>query len=796
MNYIINALKSLPRRGQHNIQKVICLALGMAVGAVLITELHFDQTYDQWYDDWDRTYIIKETVIRDGDGKPAGYWQTPGAIAPGMKRYASMVEAATRTTDIGYGIECRLDAEHALEADVMAADTSFFDIFPRPILSGNAHEVLAKPLCCMVSRSVAQALGGEVMGRKFTMADYGDTPFEIGGIFEDFPWHSSLHGTQVLVSMATLNESSTNNWMGNDRYMSYIRLARGHKADEIQPFAQKMLEENVDMEAVRSAGVEVDFVPYLLSERHTHDEHVRMMDWIMGIMAVVLLSLSVMNYLLIAIGNMVGRSTEMAVRKCFGASRGDIGVITLTEAGVHVALAMLLAGALLTACRGSIETYLSAPLMALLGGRACWLLAVTGLAIVLLAGVVPAWLYGRVPVATVFRGYARNRRRWKLGLLASEFCIVALFACLLYTVQAQYWLMVGQNPGYDCREVAILEVQGTSAQDKAKLLQELSRMPQVQAVSSAWSIPLEQYGVSGDNVLLPGDDREIFNATDLYDVSDGYLQVMGMKLSQGTFFTSRTDDCEQVLVSESFAQRVAQAAHWTDGALGKRVRITGHTDEAYAQGVTIVGIFPDIKVGGCSTDNELRKGRPQFITYSTQVQEHMLLRLHQLTPEAMTAVRNRVEALQPGRVVKLKSWDAELRAQYHSEISFRNVTAICVAVTLCIALLGLLGYTADEVNRRSKEMAVRKVNGARGSDIVLLFLTDVMRMAVPSVLVGAVLAWCIARQWLTSFSLKAEFSPVAYLCMLLAVLMVIALSVVVNCRRVAQANPVKYLKNE
>lgn len=712
MNYILNALKSLPRRGQHNIQKVICLALGLAVGAVLITELHFDQTYDQWYDSWDRTYIIKEQVTRTDGEKPAGYWQTPGAIAPGMKHYAPMVEAATRTTVIGSGVQCRLDAEHALEADVMAADTSFFDLFPRPILSGNAREVLAKPLCCLVSRSVAQALGGEVMGRKFTMADYGSTPFEIGGVFDDFPWHSSLHGTQVVLSMATLSESSTDNWMGNDRYVSYIRLARGHQADEIQPFARKMLEENVDMDAVHSAGVDVDFVPYLLSEKHSHDEHVRMMDWIMGLMAVVLLSLSLMNYLLIAIGNMVARSTEMAVRKCFGASRSDVGIITLAETAVHVALAVLLAAALLMACRGSIESYLSAPLSALLSGRACWLLAATGLLVVLLAGAVPAWLYGHVPVATVFRGYTRNRRHWKLGLLASEFCIVALFACLLYTVQAQYGLMVNRHTGYDSRDVAILEVQEATQQDKQKLLHELSRMSQVQAVSSATSIPLEQYGVSGDNVLLPGDDRELFNASDLYNVTDGYLQVMGLKLSQGTFFTERTDDCGQMLVSESFAQRVAQAAGWPDGALGKRVRVTGHSDAAYAQGLTIVGIFPDIKVGGCSTDNEQRKGRPQFITYSPLVQEYMLLRLHHLTAEDMTAVRNRVEALLPGRVVRLKSWEAEQRAQYHSEMSFRNVTALCVGVTLCIALLGLLGYTADEVNRRSKEMAVRKVNGA------------------------------------------------------------------------------------
>ena len=85
--------------------------------------------------------------------------------------------------------------------------------------------------------------------------------------------------------MASLNESSTDNWLGNDRYVSYIRLKPGHKAEEMAPYIDKMMEENVDMDAVRSAGVSFTYVPILLSERYTHDSYVRMMSWILGLMA-------------------------------------------------------------------------------------------------------------------------------------------------------------------------------------------------------------------------------------------------------------------------------------------------------------------------------------------------------------------------------------------------------------------------------------------------------------------------------------------------------------------------------
>ena len=174
----------------------------------------------------------------------------------------------------------------------------------------------------------------------------------------------------------------------------------------------------------------------------------------------------------------------------------------------------------------------------------------------------------------------------------------------------------------------------------------------------------------------------------------------------------------------------------------------------------------------------------------------MLIRMHHLTDEDMAQVLRRVQEMFPRAEIQLRSWAAELRNQYREQLSFRNAIGLCVAVTLSIALFGLFGYSADEVNRRSKEMAVRKVNGAGMGDVIRLFLNDIMRVAVPSVLLGDVLSWLIARQWLTSFSQKANLSPWLYLLTSAAVLLVVGLSVAYNSHRVAKDNPVKYLKDE
>lgn len=110
MNHIINAFKNLPRRGQHNFVKILCLALGLAISSVIIAEIYFEQTYDTYFPGWERTYQISEvgSMPSFNGSKPFSFNQTSGAIAPGVKDYAPMVEAATRFVDMDKE-QCKLE---------------------------------------------------------------------------------------------------------------------------------------------------------------------------------------------------------------------------------------------------------------------------------------------------------------------------------------------------------------------------------------------------------------------------------------------------------------------------------------------------------------------------------------------------------------------------------------------------------------------------------------------------------------------------------------------------------------
>ena len=95
MKHIINAFKNLPRRGQHNFVKILCLALGLAISSVIIAEIYFEQTYDTYFPGWERTYMISE--VGTNHGETMEFTNTSGATAQGVKQYAPMVEAATST---------------------------------------------------------------------------------------------------------------------------------------------------------------------------------------------------------------------------------------------------------------------------------------------------------------------------------------------------------------------------------------------------------------------------------------------------------------------------------------------------------------------------------------------------------------------------------------------------------------------------------------------------------------------------------------------------------------------------
>lgn len=794
MKHIINAFKNLPRRGQHNFVKILCLALGLAISSVIIAEIYFEQTYDTYFPGWERTYLISE--VGTNHGETMEFTNTSGATAQGVKQYAPMVEAATSTHYFYDDAQCKMEDQNIISANIRMADSCFFDVFPQKILIGKAKQILSQPLSCLIDSETAAKIGGNVVGKHFTLSNYPGTTFTIYGVFETFPWGSSFHGTQMILSRCSVpyvySYDGRAQWVGNDSYRSYIRLAKGHEAKELKPYVNKMREDHFPLKEMKNMGIELNYDFTVLSDVYTQDPYVKKMGWIMGIIAFVLLFTSVMNYLLIIVGNLVGRSREMAVRKCYGAESKNIHAIIFSEALVHVGLSVVLAAGLVFLCKGTIENFLSAPVSTLVLNRGSWILVAICILVLLVGGLLPGWLYNKIPVAIAFRGYNENRNRWKLGLLGIQFVISGLLFSLLYIVNGQYQLMLGLNPGYDYDHVAIVSIDASNRDQRNQCLAEIRRMPNVKDCSSTFNVPLDGYDRSGNMVGVPGDEKNTFNIMEMSGVDDNFFKMMNIPIVQGSFFTERNDSCRQVIIDERGAEKLIKTWHWKDGVVGKQITCTGHDNNIF----TICGVCRNIRWGAVETGGDGMNEFPDLYFYSAKTAYYMLVKFNELKDESLSELQSKVQAMYPNNKVIVKSYVSELANQYASQLNFRNGILVAGIVTMIIALFGLVGYTSDEVNRRRKEIAIRKVNGAKVKDILRIFLKDIMKIALPCIIVGDLGAWLIARQWLMSFSEKITMTPLLFIGVTIILLVIIGLSVVINCYKVANSNPVKYLKDE
>ena len=167
-----------------------------------------------------------------------------------------------------------------------------------------------------------------------------------------------------------------------------------------------------------------------------------------------------------------------------------------------------------------------------------------------------------------------------------------------------------------------------------------------------------------------------------------------------------------------------------------------------------------------------------------------------MTAEAVDKVNNRLLEVMPDRNETLSIYSVDVVNLYRDSRKFRDQVLVGGIITLIISLIGLIGYTNDEINRRRKELAIRKVNGAESFDIIRIFLKDIMQIAIPAVLIGCVGSYFISDYWQEQFQKKVSLHPMVFIIGALSVWVIVAICVVYRTWKVANSNPVESLKSE
>lgn len=780
---------------RRNLTKTLCLTIGLAVGFLLVAKVYFEDTFDTSLPDYDRIFLITESVTKNGEYSEHDY--TPGGIAPGMKRYCPQVESATRFTQIKEKSALRLDNGNSVMAEgYTLADTCFFDVFNTTLTAGDPHEALAVRNNCMIPESLADKIGEDVIGMEFCVPDFSENyKVRIAGVYKDFPLNSTIpnHVYVSLPSIAQFNYDGSENWIGNDCYRSFLKLRKGADAGDLKPGIARMLADNVDSEAIDVFHFNIGTKP--LKGFYTSSGTIKTMIWIMTMLAVIMLMSAGLNYLLITIGQMGRRSKEMAIRKCYGTGNMAIFGRIVGEGLFFLSVSMALALLLVWCFSGECSRLLGYTPAQLFSAGNVWIVeGAVCLALLIITGAVPAWMYCRTPVAEAFRSKPRTRRIWKLALLAIQFSAAGMLMCLLVLVGRQYSRMNDTDMGFDYENIGFVQLYGVPIEPRTPLVAEIRRLGCVEGVASAAQDYV--YGAAGNNVWVDENYVQQINVADLYYANREIVDVLGMKLIQGTTFSERADStCHEVIVEERFIDVLNRlTGEENTDIVGKSFKITEHLGlEGYNE-FTVCGVIGNMKRNGFI--EEYADKRAGVIFPANWIDNNLYIRFHELTPDALHQVQDIIGSVLPGRELYVVPYRDTVRIMMEPTVKFGTSVMIVGIAIMLIAMIGLIGYTTDEVQRRAGEIAIRKVTGTPASRIVRLFCADILRVALPSLMCGGILAMVVGRRWLSQFSDQVSLSPLGMAICLVIMLLIIMSAVALNSLNVARSNPIDHLRDE
>lgn len=790
-NFYIS-FRTLFKKGRHNDIKILSLGVGLAMGLVLIAKVCFELSYDNFYPESDRIFAIQEN-FSIGDKSNDGFPCVSGGVAPGMKAEIPGVVAATRCERTGEMVMKTPDNKK-YTAIFMLADSCFFDVLPREMLVGNARETLSRPLYALVSEEMAGKInpdGADVIGKTFEVQTFPGVQITVGGVFKDVPKNTHLY-YDVLVSLSTFKAitgwSKDDQWLGGDSFNAYVLLQPGLSADDmLQPMAE-MLDRHVDSKKLKEQGMTYSIFLRPLGELYASSPATKRMAVMLTAIAFAILFAALMNYVLLVISSMVTRSKDVAIHKCYGATGWNITDMIFSEAFLNLLISVVFSTLLVFGFRRIVEELLGTSLSSLFTPDTLMILLSVCVLVFLVAGLLPSQLFARIPVALVFRSYTNSRRSWKKALLFIQFVAVGFLVCLLIVIGWQYSFMVNDNPGYSYERLAFCNLEGVPQSSRKALMDEILKQGEVEDVTTCYELPA--FSGSGDIVYRPGTEDAVAHFRDLYGTNANFVSLLEMKVIEGQAFDeSYSDSMQLVMVSRQMATELANAFQWKDGVVGKKLDIGGHgTDDPF----TVVGVYDDVRMGRIDQEGMVNSA----IFFSKRAEQTLVVKFRERNAENLAHINNVIKEFLPDREINLIDYRFSLTKLYDTSRIFRDSVMAGGIITLIIALIGLIGYINDETNRRGKEIAVRKINGATERDILRLISSDIVWMALPAILIGAGASWFASEKWLQQFSEKIPMNAGLFATGSVVVLAVILLTVVYRTWMVANANPVLSLKSE
>jgi len=781
------AVRHVRRRPTDAILNIVGLAVGLACFGFIALYVASERAVDQFHPEGDRVVRLSTRSGPVGDeldmipSGPRPLAQTVEAEIPGVETTVRMWSGPFRVRHQG----------QVQKVETRWADPDFFRLFGYEVVSGDPATALVEPGSVVLTESTALRLTGSErpLGRAIETEE-GRTLTVTAIVADPPPTHLPF---EAVAPLATLVEGPLDTWFTFDT-VTYALLEEGtDRAVFDEAIRQLAYEKN--QEEFDAAGYHVETVPQALSEIYlggVEDARGVIGDarrlTILSIIGLFVLAVAVVNFVNLATARSAERAQEVGMRKALGSGRSGLVRQFLAESVGLAAVAGVLALAGVILGLPSFNSLVGADLQ--LGVLLAPWVFVVGLAVIvgvgILAGVYPALVLSQARPIETLRGRfaARGSGRLRQGLVVFQFAVSISLLAAMIVASAQLRHMRNQPVGFDADRVALVSLRDASPalQDGAtvRLKEAFERVPGVEAASLTGAPPGFD-GWTGQVVSREGAPEGDTENMEVVIADADYVETLGLEIVAGRDLDDRTSDAETaVLVNETAARQLG----WTpEEAVGERILTAGR------QPGEIVGVVRDYRHHSVQAEVGAQ------VLFARSSRAYLALRY---APEDREQVLSQVNDVWESRVggypFQVELLEGAFDQQYASEESLSRAFTVFGVLAVLVACLGLFGLAAHAVQKRTKEVGVRKVLGATVAGLVAQLSRDFAIPVVVGLAVSAPVTWWALGRWLEGFAERVTLTPIPFVLAGLAALALLTVSV--HTLRAASSDPIRALRSD
>ncbi|MBO3698272.1 ABC transporter permease [Roseivirga sp. E12] len=783
-NYLKIAFRNLIKRKVTSMVNLMGLSIGITLTVLLILYAQYELDYDKFHPEPEQTYRLLRMEELGNNTQIVA--KTSPRIMLSLTEEFSEVESTTLLFKHWNVPLLSQEDKGFYEQDFLFADSSFFDVFGYELLLGNPETALSEPNSLVITEQMAKKYFGDKdpIGRVLRYELKYD--LEITGVVKALNNVGAHFEFDFLASMPTLPKVMTLDVLTGayNGFYSYIHFRPGTDVQSFKTRYEEWLVNRFPEERIRIQPLlDIHLRSDAISEIEGQSDI--MFVRVVLIIAIVVIILATINYINSAVSTSVERLKEMGVRMVSGAFAQHIYFQFILEAILTIAIAIVISLIALYFMITPFNTMLDTSLI--LNPIAQWeiWLVIASLILVtaIISGMAPAIVILRMELTDVLLnvvtlgkiGYLRK------GLMVFQFVVSVVLIVGAVTINRQAAFVKSKDLGFDQSEVVVVPIRDRGIHTGYESLKDdVLGIAGVTSVSRASTIPGRPYAAKYYKPEPAALDSILMNVG---SIDDHYFQSLGIRMLTGTDFEFLKDELTNpVVVNET----VIEAFELGDPleALGKSMYHDG-------QKFMIIGVIQDFNY-----ETLHKRIQPLVIQPGRALEDFMIVKYQGVNGDA---VAKQLSALWYSTAYEqpftYSSLSDDLASLYQSEKVWGDIGNLSMLVSVLIGALGVFGLVSLVVQKRFKEMGLRKIFGASHGNIIGIIYSEFFTILFITLLISVPSAYLLSQLWLQDFAYRIDVPIDGFVIAMALLASVTCLAVLFHTLRALAKDPINALSD-